>query len=152
MTTESQIKLEDFINQISLKSLEGYVPANTIIDAFSKGEEHGVKKFLLDLKDETRKNFEQHFLYSIDILKTLLDKKYFIDACYVNPTNRKTIYVTSMDNTINDEFIDQFYDLAFAAEEKFLEKNQSHIHFSFIGNENIDEELLTLDNYILITI
>jgi len=152
MSTASQLKIEEYLqsvkDQISLVELEGYLPVNAIIDAFKKGEEHGETKFLSNLKDEWINNITQHFLYSINILKSLTDKKYIIDSCYLSPTSKNTIYVTSVENTVNDEFIDLFYDLAFDFEARFLKDNQSYIHFSFIGNENLDEKQLACDNFI----
>lgn len=152
MSTESQLKIEEYLqtvkDQISLVELDGYLPANVIIDAFSKGEEHGEAKVLRKLKDEFINNITQHFLYSLNIYNSLCEKKFEIDSIYISPVSRDTIYVTSVQNTVDDDFIDSFYDLVFDFESRFLKDNKSHLQFSFIGNENIDDDQLACDQYI----
>ncbi|WP_284463994.1 hypothetical protein [Chryseobacterium sp.] len=152
MSTESRSKIEAYIDsvkgQISLEELDGYLPADAIIGAFNKGEEHGEAKLLKKLKDIFINNTSQHFLYSLNIYNKLKEAEFCIEACYISPVSKNTIYVTSVEDTTNDEFIDLFYDLAFDFEDRFLKDNKSHLHFSFIGNENIDEEQLVCDNYI----
>lgn len=152
MTTESQLKIEEYLqtvkDQISLVELDGYLPANAIIDAFNKGEKHGEAKVLNKLKDEFINNITQHFLYSLNIYNGLCEKNFEIFSIYISPVSRDTIYVTTIENTVNDNFIDYFYELVFDFESRFLKDNKSHLQFSFIGNENIDEEQLACDHYI----
>ncbi|MCJ8152195.1 hypothetical protein MKJ01_00275 [Chryseobacterium sp. SSA4.19] len=152
MSTESQSKIEEYLqsvkDQISLVELDGYLPANAIIDAFNKGEEHGEAKFLSKFKDSFINNITQHFLYSWNIYNSLTEKKYPIDSCYISPVSRNTIYITSIENTVNDSFINLFYELAFDFEARFLKDNKSHLQFSFIGNEDVDYEQLACDHFI----
>ena len=154
MSTESRSKIEAYLDtvkdQISLEELDGYLPADAIIDAFKKGEEHGETKFMKKVKDVFINNTSQHFLYSLNIFNKLTEAQFSIESCFISPVSKNTIYVTSVENTTSDDFIELFYDLAFDFENRFLSDNKSYVHFSFIGNDNVDEEQLTCDNFIKI--
>jgi len=152
MTTEQNPKIMEYLQSVkehvSPKELEGYLHVNHIIHAFTKGEEHGESKFFEKMKDEFVNNISQHFLYSANMVQTLSEKKFQIDSCWISPFSQKTIFVTTVENTISDEFINLFYDLAFDFEGRYFKDKKSHIQFSFIGNENIDADQLACDNYI----
>lgn len=152
MSTASRIKIEEFLDsvrdQIKHEKLDGYLPVNTIIDAFTKGEKHGEEKVFEFINNNITNQLAQHFLYTESIFKSLIDKKYGIDTFYISGVNRKTIFLTSEENTTNDEFINFFYTLAFDFEGRFFKDYQSSIHFSFIADSNIDENELECDNFI----
>lgn len=152
MSTDSKLKIEEYLesvkDQISHEKFEGYLPTDSIIHAFTKGEEHGEAKAISKWKDEFMNNITQQFLYSLNIYNTLIKNNYDVNCFYISPVSKSTIYLTSVENTVSDDFINLFYDLAFDFEGRFFKDSESHITFSFMGGYEVDENLLECDNYI----
>lgn len=152
MPTESRSKIEAYLDtvkdQISHVELDGYLPVDRVIDAFNKGEEHGKNAFLENLTNGFMTKAVQQFIYSNNILKLLNEKQYLIYSCYISPVEKKTIFVTDEANIVDDEFIKYFYSKASDFEDRFKRDLSERIRFSFMSNENIDEEELEYDNFI----
>ena len=151
MTTEHNPKIVEYLQSVKERihpsQLEGYLPVNDIIIAFTKGEEHGKNAVFEQLKDNVTNQLAQHFLYTENILKDLIKNNFYIESFYISAVKRRTIFITTLENTVNDNFIDYFYDQAFLYESRFKQDYDSSIHFSFISNENIDEEELECDYF-----
>ncbi|GEN77492.1 hypothetical protein [Chryseobacterium hagamense] len=85
--------------------------------------------------------------YVIIIKKHLSVKEYQIIDIFTNNNTFKAIFIVSEENVVNDDFINDFYDLAFKYEAEFSEKLKKEINFSFVGYENIDVNELNIDKF-----
>lgn len=137
-------KIED---QSINKKMEGYFPIDIVIDAFEKGEESGAEKVMRELKESFVRKTSQLFLYSVNMSMKLMKKGYDISAFYINPFRFKVILATPVENTYNEDFINDFYDLSYAYTERFREDFDSSMEMMFIRNTNINEEALEVDGF-----
>lgn len=151
MSTATNPKIMDYLSsvkdQISLKELKGYLPADAIINAYTTGEKDGQEKFMDELINKVTNNVIQHYIYTLNVVD-VLKKNYKIHGVYLCPKENKSIITTDVDNVVEDKFIHLFYDLAFKYESQFRDETSTDMHISFIPVEHLDEEELELDNYI----
>lgn len=152
MTAEQNPRIMEYLqsvkDRIHPSQLQGYLPVDDIIAAYTKGEEDGEKKSIERLRENITNQLAQHFLYSQNIFRALLEKEYSIESFYISAVNKKTIFVTTVENTIDDNFISFFFDQAISYEESFRKAYHTSIQFSFIANESIDEEELECDSFV----
>lgn len=143
--------LQQFLAKIETqainKKLEGYFPIDTVINAFVKGEETGAEKVIQDLKEDFVRKSSQLFLYGIGLSNGLMKKGYEVSAFYINPFRFKVIIATPLKNTHNEDFIDTFYELSYAYQDRFMLDFDSSIEMMFIRNEDINEKALEVDGF-----
>lgn len=152
MTAELSTKLQKYLTEIDSQSskvrLDGYYPANAVIDAFSKGEDSGAAKATEDFKDGFIRATMQMFLYGTDVVKILEEKQFPISGAFINPFRFKVLLATEQKNTWDDNFIELFYDQAFIYEDKFCSEFGKRMHISFIQDNDLNEDELKSDGYI----
>lgn len=93
------------------------------------------------------KEYKDQLNFSMKILAELKSHNYYIESFYLSTEMSRTIFITSLENVINEEFINLFYKIANQFEELFRNENDSYFYFSFIGNKNINEEELEIDGF-----
>jgi len=148
-------KLKNYLTEIETQSskvmLDGYFPVNAVIDAFTRGEESGSEKVMEGLKDRFVRASTQMFLYGGDIIKDLESKGYAISGFYVNPFSFKFMITTSLENTYNEVFIDEFYSITGAIEKKFKDEFKIGMRILFIPDVNLNEDELQIDGFLKVS-
>ena len=99
------------------------------------------------IESSETKEFRNQFDYSLKMLQEIKSYNYYIESFYLSLPMSRTIFITSLENIINEDFIDLFYNIAFRYESLFKNKYNFRIYFSFIGNKNINENELEFDSF-----
>lgn len=148
-------KLKNYLNEIENQSskvmVDGYFPANVVIDAFTRGEESGSEKVIEGLRERFVRASTQMFLYGADAIKILETKGYTVSGFYINPFAFKFMITTSVENTYNEEFIDDFYSVSGEFENKFKEEFNICMRILFIQDQGLNEQELQIDGFLKVS-
>ncbi|GAA5092630.1 hypothetical protein GCM10023210_21840 [Chryseobacterium ginsengisoli] len=144
-----------YISDIEEKSskvpLDGYYHIDDVIEAFNRGEKNGRDEVVEHIRQKLLRDSTQMFLYSTKFVNDIRKDGYEVGGAYVDPFRFKFIVVTLPENTVNEDFINKFYNNVFKIEKKFKEETNSNMHISFISNNNINEDELFIDGYLKIS-
>lgn len=147
--------LTKYLSQIETQSskvrLDGYFPVNTVIEAYEKGEKSGTEKVWEELKNKFVRASTQMFLYGGDVIKLLEEKKYEVSGFLVNPFSFKFMITTKVENTYNEEFIDDFYKIAGEFETKFKSEFSQSMRIMFIQDQNLNLDELQIDGFLKVS-
>lgn len=155
MSTTISRNLQKYLSQIETQSskvrLDGYFPVNAVIEAYEKGEKSGTEKVWEELKDNFVRASTQMFLYGGDVIKRLEEKKYEVSGFLVNPFSFKFMITTKVENTYNEDFIDDFYTIADEFETKFKTEFSQSMRIMFIQDQNLNYDELQIDGFLKVS-
>jgi len=155
MSTTISKNLRKYLSEIESKSskvmLDGYFPVNAVIEAYEKGEKSGSEKVWEELKDKFVRASTQMFLYGGDVIKLLEEKNYEVSGFLVNPFAFKFMITTKLENTYNEDFIDDFYKISGEFEAKFKSEFSHTMRIMFIQDKDLNLDELQIDGFLKVS-
>lgn len=135
-------------DQYSKDLLKGYYPADAVIHAFTKGEEIGAQKSIADFKDQQINQILRVILDGLNLTRDMEEKGHKVSGFYINPAQLCYMITTPVENTYNEDFIDEFYTLSQKYEDAFFEQYKTYMRLKFIQDSGLDEDMLRADGFL----
>lgn len=142
---ELQTWMKSKSEEMSSKPLSGYFPADTVVDAFQKGQEHAEGKFRKNIRTKVSAMYD-----SVYECINLLKPSYPIYELYMffNFSGAKAILLIDEENHLSPDFIDKIYPEVSKIEIAYKQNNNMALDISFLDDfENVDRSQLKNDGF-----